>query len=622
MCTNAHYIKRPDGSRMLVGCGHCLQCLKQYQDTWIARLNEECKQWLPVVQDGKPLPPIIFFTFDYAPERIPCTYLVVTDKGVYITETCPPGIPVHQFWTTLQEPSENWNRRRLAMLREYYKLTKLVWSTLERPASVDDVRNGNFRSRVTNLVFGHYGVSAHRARCEFDCDLPDFECKFKRFDGSVIDYPDFDFEVLRDYCGDGKPLAAFEFHSVSKSDVQSVFKRARRSLQYHLPETFSLPINPRMKTTWIDSDGIDREFPTASYTSTFKYFLTSEYGPRTFRPHYHGVCFGLTFDEFERFIAHDWESHGYGRCKFSVLRSSGGALAYLGKYCSKGNYEHPFCCKDFIYPPKSDGYVHEYHSKYYELTRATFGFSEALAKPTFHLISKGIGACYAFSSEVQKYFGVELMQLYTACGSLRYSATDSPDSVFNHVKPSISLDRLLCVVDGDLTLFKSIDVRVCDDGSILVRKYDNNDNLIGESVIARDAVINTAIEDIVSSKLYTRSYVSEPRSSVCYQCWHKVGAPKLCNPKTKTTSISLPRYYRQWLVSPLSSLLRSSSAVRMHPSAYEVVSGLLESGRSADEVESTIRSLMADEVSRNSAITSRLWRSSQNQRQTYAIRLK
>lgn len=615
MCTNPRFISRPDGSRMAVGCGHCLQCLKQYQDVWNARLNEECKQWKPVVQDGRPLPPIIFFTLDYAPERIPCRYLVVTDNGVRLQDVCPDGVPVHRFWTDLRElNSGRWPVRRRALLSEYYRLTKLVWSLVERRATADDIRNGNYEYAFvtpTGRVFGP---------CVFSSDLPDFEPSFKCFPNSVIDYLNFDYEVLYDCAGIGRPIAAFEFHSVLKSDVQDLFKRARRQAEYYQPDVFGLKVNPRMLTTWKDVGGVDHEYPTAALTKSFKYFVTSEYGPQTFRPHYHGVCFGFTYDEFKRYIADDWETKGYGHCDFSVLRPTAGALTYISKYCSKGNYEHPLCCRDFIYPPREDGSIPEYHSLHYELSVATFGVDKALVQPTFHLISKGIGACYAFGQEVQEYFGVALSELFTASGNVRFSSTDA----VSLPAPSISLDKLLCLQDNSQPAFKCSSIDIRDNGDIVIRKYDNNDHLIGESVVPASAVISTAIEDSLTQKLYTRTYVTSSNSgaSACLACWHKIGLQRLCNPVTKTTSISLPRYYRQWLVSPLASLLRQASAVRLHPSVYEIASQLLEHGRPSDEVQSLVSRLMADQEVRNGLTTQRLWQSAQNLLRTYSPRLR
>ena len=75
----------------------------------------------------------------------------------------------------------------------------------------------------------------------------------------------------------------------------------------------------------------------------FSYFLTAEYGPRTLRPHYHAIFFGLTYRELFPFLK-DWEyRYGFTRCDninygkkshFNVAR-------YLAKYCSKGVFENP-----------------------------------------------------------------------------------------------------------------------------------------------------------------------------------------------------------------------------------------------------------------------------------------
>ena len=94
-----------------------------------------------------------------------------------------------------------------------------------------------------------------------------------------------------------------------------------------------------------------------------KYFVTSEYGPRTLRPHYHGVIFGVDDIEF-RLLLNDWiEKYGYATYKLIPAHRCGGASRYVAKYCSKGFFKNP-----------------------YEVQR--------IVRPTFHLVSKGFGLSY------------------------------------------------------------------------------------------------------------------------------------------------------------------------------------------------------------------------------------
>lgn len=94
-----------------------------------------------------------------------------------------------------------------------------------------------------------------------------------------------------------------------------------------------------------------------------KYFVTSEYGPRTLRPHYHGVIFGVDDIEF-RLLLNDWTGrYGYATYKLIPAHLCGGASRYVAKYCSKGFFKNP-----------------------YE--------EQKIVRPTFHLVSKGFGLSY------------------------------------------------------------------------------------------------------------------------------------------------------------------------------------------------------------------------------------
>lgn len=568
MCSNPRLIHRPDGSTMLVGCGHCLQCLKAYQDSWTARLNEELKSWSPVVQDGKLLAPVIFYTLDYRPEAIPCSYLVVTELGVRVQDV-RPDCPIYEFWTdTRRETQDDWLVRRKDMIDLYHRFVQIS-------SCADDIPM-------------------------FPRELPFF--KFQ--DCSRFEHPSFEYDVVLDASGFGRPLVAFEFHTVRKSDVQKWNKRGRINLSRRFPEIFDQAVNPRFNPFWRDCDGVDHELPTCALPKNVKSFITSEYGPLTHRPHYHGVIFGVTYEEFRDCFADDWNKN-FGRCEFSVMRPSGGALTYLSKYCSKGSYEHPYCCKDFIYPDGS-----EFHSDSYSNCITDFGIDLPLVAPTFHLISKGIGANYAFSAEVQNYFGVKLTEYILDSGRLKYSCSE----ISSLPRPSVSLDKLLCLNDGS-SMLESCDVSFCNNGDILVRRYDQRKNIIGESLIKADSVVNCAIEELQQKLIYSRSYVKQSYQNKlvpgrCLPCWHLIGLDRLCNPKTFVTTLSLPRYYRNWLVSPLASLLRQSASIRLHPSSHDIVAGLVQSGRSSDQAALYVRSLLASEEDRNKITSLRLWKSS------------
>lgn len=104
----------------------------------------------------------------------------------------------------------------------------------------------------------------------------------------------------------------------------------------------------------------------------FSYFVTSEYGPRTLRPHYHAIFCGLSREDMLPFIS-DWQSnYGFVNAK-DLYGDVSKAARYVAKYCSKGVFENPFVKQGFV------------------------------AK-TFHLISKGLGRSFADIPSVQRYY--------------------------------------------------------------------------------------------------------------------------------------------------------------------------------------------------------------------------
>lgn len=64
--------------------------------------------------------------------------------------------------------------------------------------------------------------------------------------------------------------------------------------------------------------------------STLRYFLVSEYGPKTFRPHYHGIFFNIpgTRDEVTDLVLKCWSS---GHVVVGTVTSA--SISYCAKYC-------------------------------------------------------------------------------------------------------------------------------------------------------------------------------------------------------------------------------------------------------------------------------------------------
>ena len=579
MCTNPVKINRY-GQTFYTPCGHCLQCLKAYQDAWCARLNEELKMWNKV--DG--IIPCIYFTLDYNPEAIPCTYLVMSEQGLYLTYD-KPNCRILQMWTdTTHESHSEWLVRRKSILIEYWQYLRYF-----------NYRKGDY-----------YHQSCP---CEFNIDFftfSDGSLEHPRQKGNDFASIIFSPFIKRLSCptilavSQPFPVLALEFHSVSKDDVQSWLKRGRRQLEYHLPDIFGCGQNPRQKTTWIN-EGDEVPFPSAALTSTVKYFITSEYGPKTNRPHYHGVMFGLTYDEFEEYFAKDWSQ--YGRCVFSVLYPTGGAMLYVAKYCSKGQYEHPYCKKDYFYKDT------EYHSRSFEDSKLDFGVDAAMVCPTFHLVSKGLGSCYCFDSAILDYVGVNMAQYITDSGSVRYCSIDK----FPYSLPTKPLEEIFPLYAG-YNIVSTLDIKFTDSGDMEISRYLDKDKkyLLSHSTIKASAVVDAVTQKVVSSIKYNRSYVKSPKINFTTDPskWHF--GDTSCKIAVSQTSISLPRYYQKILISPLVSALRQANSEQLfadwHVQAARVVQELGQN----DESDAFVKSLRTTAEIRKETIDSRLRRSTEH----------
>lgn len=75
------------------------------------------------------------------------------------------------------------------------------------------------------------------------------------------------------------------------------------------------------------------------YKLDCKYFICSEYGPRSLRPHYHGII-NLSKQDFLPFLL-DWQQR-YGFTQCSKVRSLGSSLNYITKYAIKGSFDNPY----------------------------------------------------------------------------------------------------------------------------------------------------------------------------------------------------------------------------------------------------------------------------------------
>lgn len=270
-------------------------------------------------------------------------------------------------------------------------------------------------------------------------------------DGQEADFVnnDVEFQEMRE-----RPIMMF--NSVRKKDVQDWIKRARQKRKR-------------------------QSIKTGEPEQTFTFFVTSEYGPRTLRPHYHGVLFGVSASETND-MKLDWQLHHGKMISWDDVDLSKGDMSYCAKYCSKGFYEHPFCAKDFFYrqPIKAGEKTlrpfKEYHSKHYERSIEVFGIDAAIVDPTFHLMSKGLGIKWVNDNKerfVSEFEDIESFERVDTRPTVRFAYTPAIDTEESMVV-EFNADTPEKEILYDLRITSNL---VGDVNRILKRKEFRTDNL-------------------------------------------------------------------------------------------------------------------------------------------------
>jgi len=141
--------------------------------------------------------------------------------------------------------------------------------------------------------------------------------------------------VTLTYRNEEVPKSPNGFRTLSKPDVQKFFKRLRKKI-------------------------------AGNNRSDIRYYAAGEYGPRTFRPHYHLIIFNATPETI-------YSSWGKGRVTIDPV--NGRTVSYTTKYICKGRFKKRFNADD--------------------------------RQPDFSLMSKGLGANY-LTREVVAYHQADL----------------------------------------------------------------------------------------------------------------------------------------------------------------------------------------------------------------------
>ncbi len=141
----------------------------------------------------------------------------------------------------------------------------------------------------------------------------------------------------------------YENYRVLRSkDVQDWKKRVKRSIEYHTKKRLD-----------------------------FSYLICGEYGPRTHRPHYHGILLGLTDEQVMEFKK-DWEDNfGYACFEKVPITEIDRVGAYVAKYiCKQHELEDPLVTEEVVTKPRkitSRGYGMPTKKRFDQMRRDVLG---------------------------------------------------------------------------------------------------------------------------------------------------------------------------------------------------------------------------------------------------------
>lgn len=361
-----------------------------------------------------------------------------------------------------------------------------------------------------------------------DKDTGEYISDFRNLD--IVDFNTIDLkEFYKGIRDNGLEDKYYSFNSVRKKDVQEWNNRCRKAYR---------------KATG----------------NTVKYFITSEYGPRTLRPHYHGIMFGIDAVNFKRYFKKDWVKHfgleQYADTCVAVedVHTDAGAVQYVAKYCSKGVFEHPFCSKNFFYTYKAKGEMvfSEYHSKHFERCIEYFDIDEAIVDPAEKLISLHLGENFLKDDRLMRYYNVGVDK------EIDFDLKPITDESAHY----LGLDK--CEVEEDGTLYRRVNIQ--PDVEQEPYEFDELISFEGKVDYTYDkSIVNQYVK--IGDKYYSKLYrfVEDHTYQECdIHCWdgtfytstlrdylddiqNKLVYNKNGNKKgqDKVFSYAMPKYYRE-----------------------------------------------------------------------------
>lgn len=429
MCYHPVTIKTPQGYQQ-VPCGHCLECLRKYQNDWTNRFDAELKAC-----EGH----AVFFTLTYDDYNVPKNYLY--EGEIYRSSSSYGFTNVDPLTDKLRTPYRG----------QHKKYAERPYKPLQ-DAGVDCTRilDFNVQRKDSKQFVEHLKRLYHDYLRLYDAiESSDDDWSWNRGSTSC----DFDFDADCDLNKE-EDLLSYLFGSVEQDDEYYVTSSEESTLPDSYTERPIMMFNSvraQDVQDWIKRGRIMLERKCkkdGKPVKKFKFFVTAEYGPRTLRPHYHGIIFGVTADEVD-FMRLDWQRRFGRRIQWENVDMSKGAGSYVAKYCSKGFFEHPLCARNFFYfkgRRMDDGasgvkeidrklygnkWFTEYHSKHYERCMEIFGVDKPIVDPVFHLVSQGLGIDYVERNK----------ERFTA----RAAALDALDYDSGDVEPVIEVRRLKAV---------------------------------------------------------------------------------------------------------------------------------------------------------------------------------
>lgn len=296
-----------------VPCGHCPNCESKQRSLWSSRLSDEVSSYHKDC--------VVFFTLTYSNEHLPLLYLdsdyipfdLKRGNGENLLHISSSENYIRKLandYTRLQMQTETipygYKCKRQKELKEHY-LTELKKYEISK---IDPIFKNTWDSAVEasqTLKQPLYGMKSfvesvsHRV-ITYDSFNSDNGTGYNVKKDSV---PFYDFKTQHQY----------RFAISYKRDIQLFLMRLRKHMFDH----------------GMVEDG----------ASSFRYFIVSEYGPTTLRPHYHGL---LMFNSplYAKYFASKLLLEIWGKCDVNVISENdmpqlvnGNAASYVAKYVSR-----------------------------------------------------------------------------------------------------------------------------------------------------------------------------------------------------------------------------------------------------------------------------------------------